>query len=119
MRTPSPRRAPFSTIAAGWTSHFGIIRIQDHGADFRLGHNLTIDLRFAVKAPSAPAAAHLSHMIVQLITRQYGSAELGAINPHEIYELGLIGGVEVGNAERPGRLGQPLDDEHPRHDREI
>src|SRR5215831_937395 len=119
MRTPSPRRAPFSTIAVAWTSHFGIIRIQDHGADFRLSHNLTIDLRFAVKPPSTPAAAHLPHMVVQLIAWQYRLAELGAINPHEINELGLVGGVEVGDAQRPGRLRQPFDDEHARHDRKI
>src|SRR5215472_1824291 len=110
MRTPSPRRAPISTMAVGWTSHFGIIRIQDHGADFRLGHNLTIDLRLTVEPPGAPAAAHFPHMIVQLIARQYRPAELGAINSHEIYELRLVGGVEIGHAQCPRRLRQPLDD---------
>src|SRR5689334_20093860 len=103
MRTPSPRRAPFSTIAVAWTSHFGIIRIQDHGADFRLGHNLTIYLPFAVEPPGATAAADLPHMIVQQVSRQHRLAELGAVDPHEIHELGLVGGVEVADAECAGR----------------
>src|SRR3954467_9295915 len=104
MRTPSPSRAPASTIAVAWTSHFGIIRIQDHGADFRLGHDLTIHLRFAVEPPGASAAADLLYMVVQLVSRQNRLAELGAVYPHEIHELGLVGGVEVADAECARRL---------------
>src|SRR4026208_1213818 len=85
MRTPSPSRAPDSTMAVAWTSHFGIIRIQDHGADLGLGHHLTVHLGLAIEPPGAAAAAHLAHMIVQLVARQHRLAELGAVYPHEIY----------------------------------
>src|SRR4026207_168982 len=119
MRTPSPSRAPDSTMAVAWTSHFGIIRIQDHGADLGLGHHLPVHLGLAIEPPGAAAAAHLAHMIVQLIARQHRLAELGAVYPHEIYELRLVGGVGVADAQRTGRLRQPCDDEHPRHDREL
>src|SRR5687767_1381436 len=76
IRTPSPRRAPTSTMAVGCTSDFGIIRIQDHGADLGLGHGLAVDLGLAVEAPRTAAAAHLLHMIVQQVAGQHGLAEL-------------------------------------------
>src|SRR5262245_60038683 len=119
MRTPSPSRAPGSTMAVAWTSHLGIIRIQDHGAHLGLRHHLPVDLGLAVEAPGATAAAHLAHMIMQQVARHHRFAELGAIYPHEIDELGLVGDVEVADAQSARGLRQPLDDEHARHDREL
>src|SRR5581483_1287027 len=119
IRTSSPSRAPASTIAVAWTSHLGIIRIQDHGADLGLGHHLTVHFRLAVEAPRTSAAAQLLHMIVQLVARQHRLAELGAVYPHEIHELGFVGDVEVADAQGARRLSQPLDDQNARHDREL
>src|SRR5581483_2228020 len=118
-RTPSPSLAPASTIAVACTSHFGIIRIQDHGADLSLGHHLTVHLRLTVESPGPAAAPHLAHMVVQLVAGQHRLAELGAVDPHEIDELRLVGRVEVADAQGARRLRQPLDDQHARHDREV
>ena len=73
----------FSILASSGSS--------DHGADLGLGHDLTVDLRFAVEPPGAAAAADFLHMIVQLVARQHRLAELGAVDPHEIDELRLVG----------------------------
>ena len=85
-----PRRSP----SAWHLSHFGIacadLRI-DQRADLGLGHDLAVHLGLAVEAPGAAAAADLAHMVVQLVAGQHRLAELGAVDPHEIDELRLVG----------------------------
>src|SRR5262245_47519055 len=119
IRTSSPRAAPSSMTAVGCTLGCDIFLIQDHGADFGLGHDLPVDLGLAVEAPRASAAANLPHMVVQLIAREHGLAELGAVYPHEIHELRLVAGAQVMHAQRAGRLCQAFDDEHSRHHRKA
>src|SRR5262245_49813976 len=119
ISTSSASSAPVSTIAVGCTLELGIIGIQNHGADLGFGDHLPIDFGFAIKPPSAAAAANLAHMVVKVVAGQHGLAELGAVYPHEIDELRLVIGLEIRNAQRPCGLRQSLDDENARHDREA
>src|SRR5690606_7729295 len=89
--TPSPRSAPDSTMAVGWICASAILArkglrlrgVDDHGADLRLGGNLSIDLRLAEETPGTAAAANLAHVEAKLITRHHGPAELRLVDAHE------------------------------------
>ena len=56
---------------------------------------------------------------MELIARHHRLAELGAVDAHEVDELGLYSLAEVVHAQRAGRLRQALDDQHARHDRKL
>src|SRR5690606_35875695 len=114
-------------MAVGWISasailahkSLGLGRIDDHGADLRLGSHPPVDLRLAEKATSAAAAADLADMEVNLVARHDGLAELGLVDAHEIDELRAIAFTEAVHAQGPGRLREALDDEHAGHDRKA
>ena len=107
MRTPSASARPVLHDGGGVDLRFsGIVPIQDHGAHLGLRHHLAVDLGLAVEAPGAAAAADLLHVVVQLVSRQHGLAELGAVDAHEVDELRLVGGIR-GDARTARRRSAP------------
>src|SRR3954463_1856982 len=83
MRTPAPSRAPPSIRAVGWMiGSIPLVRHQ-HGADFRLGNERAVHLRFAPVPPHVPAVVELAHVVLDPVAGRDGLAELRLVDGHE------------------------------------